>query len=287
MTLNEVHNGRSIKEVIELLDKYGKDAKIIAGGTDIVIALRNGKISPKILIDITKIEELKTIEEEGDYISIGGAVTFTQIVESPIFQGNLYGLLKACRMVGSPQIRNKGTIGGNIANGSVAADSIPPLICLESIVILRNSTGIREVLLEDYYNNPIKEDELIVKVRFKKPQKNQILTFTKLGLRKALAISRITMSTFIEFDDSGVIKYIKVASGSLGKYPMRELEVEEFLLGRKLDEENIDKSVEVLQMTMDERLKGRSTLEYKRTAVESMIREAIEAGLKFMDGVNL
>ena len=131
MTLNQVYNGNNIDEVVEILGKYGRDAKIIAGGTDIVIALKNEKISPKVLIDITKIADLKDIEDDGEYIKIGAGVTFTQIIRNPLFQGNLYGLYKACRMVGSPQIRNKGTIGGNIANGSAAADSIPPLIALD------------------------------------------------------------------------------------------------------------------------------------------------------------
>ena len=90
-------------------------------------------------------------------------------------------------MVGSPQIRNKGTIGGNIANGSPAADSVPPLMALDSIVTLKSIDGIREISLEDYYLNPIKEKELLINIRFKRPKDNQILTFAKLGLRKALS----------------------------------------------------------------------------------------------------
>ena len=97
------------------------------------------------LIDITKIEDLKKIEDDGEYITLGAGVTFTNIVENHLFRGNLWGLYKACRMVGSPQIRNKGTIGGNIANGSAAADSIPPLIALGSIVRLVSIEGVREI----------------------------------------------------------------------------------------------------------------------------------------------
>lgn len=171
MTLNQVYNGSSIEEVIELLHEYGNEAKIIGGGTDIVIALKNEKISPKVLIDISKIEELKKIYQNGEYITIGGGVTFTQIVESNLFQGNMHGLYKACKMVGSPQIRNKGTIGGNIANGSAAADSVPPLIALGAIVTLESKEGKREIPLEDYYYAPIKENELLTQVKFKRLEK--------------------------------------------------------------------------------------------------------------------
>lgn len=285
MSLELVHNGTTIKEVIEMLDEYGKDGKVIAGGTDIIIGLRNGKLSPKVLIDITKIEELKTIKDDGEYITIGGGVSFTQIVENDLFRDNLYGFQKACRMVGSPQIRNKGTIGGNIANGSSAADSIPPLICLDAIVTLESLGETREILLKDYYYDQIRENELLTKIRFKKPIKNQIITFSKLGLRKALAISRLTISSFINFDDSGLIKDIRVASGALGKYPMREIEVEEYLMGKELNEKTIEEAIDALKSSMDIRLKGRSTLPYKRTAIYTILREALEFALEFKDEV--
>lgn len=289
MVLEGVYKVRSIDEVVELLEKYRENAKIIAGGTDIVIALRNEKINPKVLIDISSIDELKSIKDEGEFIKIGAGVTFTKIVESSLFQKNLWGLYKACRLVGSPQIRNKGTIGGNIANGSSAADSIPPLICLGSTITLASKNGKRKVLLEEYYkdkaNYGMKEDELLVSIDFKKPTENRVLSFAKLGLRKALAISRISIATFLELDKKGQVTTIRVASGSLGKYPMRELEVEEFLCGKKLNERTIDEAIKVVQQSMDERLKGRSTLPYKRVAVESMLRESIGDGIKFLDGV--
>ena len=286
MTLREVYNGKTIDEVVELLNKYGKEAKIIAGGTDLVIELRNKKISPRVLIDITKIEELKTIEDDGEYITIGGGVTFTQIVESPLFEKNLHGFHKACRMVGSPQIRNKGTIGGNIAHGGSAADGIPPLIALGSMITLVSASGKREISLEDYYYNPIKDDELLTTIRFKRQKDNEVLSFAKLGLRKALAISRLTLSTFIEFAECGKIKDVRVASGALGKYPMREPEVEAYLIGKYLNEESIEGATDALQKSMDIRLEGRSTLPYKRVAIYSILKEALEESKEFKIEVN-
>lgn len=277
MSIETVYKGNSISEVVEILGKYKDEAKLIAGGTDIVIDIRNEKIKPQILVDISGIEELKKIEAKGDYIEIGGATTFTQIVESEFFQRSLYGFNKACRMVGSPQIRNKGTIGGNIANGSAAADSVPPLICLDATIVLESVNNTREIKLEDYYKNNIKvgANELLTKIYFKKLNEKQVLGFSKLGLRKALAISRLTISTLLELDEDNKVSDIKVASGALARYPMREIEVEEFLLGKVLDEENIEKAIIVLQESMDNRLGGRPTLPYKRVAVERMLREAL------------
>lgn len=273
------YNAKSIEEVLGLLDKYKGDCKVIAGGTDIIIALKNQKISPKVLIDINKIKELKTIEEKDDKIIIGAGVSYTKLMGSNLFNDNLYALKKACREVGSPQIRNKGTIGGNIANNSPAADSVPPLLALGSTLKIASARGTREVLLEDYCadnkNLGLKDDELIVNIEFQKPNYNQSLSFSKLGLRKALAISRISVSTLIGFDENGIIDLIRVASGSIGRYSMREIQVEEYLKGKELDSYNIEEAINVLQISMDDRLKGRSTLPYKRRAVEGVLKDAL------------
>lgn len=285
MALDQVINGCSVEEVIELLAKYNKEAKLIAGGTDIIIALKNSKITPKVLIDISKIEDLRTIQIINNKIVIGAAVTYTQIIENDLFKKNLYGFYKSCRLVGSPQIRNKGTIGGNIANASPAADSIPPLIALGATIKIGSSRGVREVLLEEYFsdrkNLGIKDDELLISIEFEKPLENQILSFGKLGLRKALAISRITVSTLIGIDDKLNISSIRVASGSIGKYPMREVSVEKALLGLSFNSSVIELAVKSLQDSMDERLAGRSTLPYKRRAVVSILEEALNDSINY------
>lgn len=270
------HQGKSVEEVLNLLTQY-ENCKIIAGGTDLIIQMREKRISPAVLIDISSIQELKEIKVDGPFIEIGAAVTFTDIVESPIFEGNLSGLKKACRLVGSPQIRNAGTIGGNIVNASPAADSVPPLLCLNSILVFRSFRGIRQVKLEDYFKYKqklqIKEDELLTAIRFRRPEGT--LSFSKLGLRKALAISRISMAAMVKLDEEGTIKDIALASGALGKYPMREREVEEFLLGKQLDVNTVDEGLKILREATDKRLAGRSSYTYKRRAVERLFREVL------------
>ncbi len=280
MTLHWAYNVSSIEQVLALLEKHKGKAKIIAGGTDIIIHLREEKISPEILIDISKIEKLKKIECEGNRIKIGSAVTYTQIVEDKLFRDNLYGLYKSCKMVGSPQIRNKGTIGGNVANASPAADSIPPLIALGSELKIASTRGERSVNVEDYFSNNavygLKENELLIGIEFDKIKENEILSFSKLGLRKALAISRITLSMLIGLDNEQRIENIRVASGSIGKYPMREIDVEKALLGRKINDDTSKLAIMALHKSMDQRLKGRSTYPYKRRAVISLMEEVIE-----------
>lgn len=291
MTLEYAFSCSTVEEVVNLLKEYKQDAKIIAGGTDVIIALRNSKISPKVLIDIAKVEELKKIENKKEKITIGAAVTYTQIVEDELFKNNLYGMLKACKMVGSPQIRNKGTIGGNIANASPAADSIPPLIALGASIKILGSKGERVVLLEDYFSDKkthgLMPDELIVCIEFDKPNKNQVLSFSKLGLRKALAISRATLSALVGLSEDKHIESIKVASGSIGKYPMRELELENALIGKEFNAQILDEAISVIQASMDIRLEGRSTLPYKRQAIISLLEELLIESRSYFNEVTI
>lgn len=283
----KVYQGDSIENVIRLLNGY-ENPRLIAGGTDFILSFKDNGI-PELLIDISNIEELRRIVEKEDYIEIGAGVTFTQIVESELFEGKLYGFKKACRSVGSPQIRNRGTIGGNIVNCSAAADSIPPLICLDSTIVLKSSRGTRELKLEQYLQNyseqKISNDELLTSIRFKKPIGT--LNFAKLGLRKALAISRISIATLIELEEERTIKSLKVSSGSIGRYPMREIEVENYLKGKRLTQNTLDEAIKGLQESMDKRLEGRSTLAYKRTAVERVLTESLIEGMSALGEVVL
>lgn len=289
MSLNQAFKCNTIEETADLLHEYGERAKIIAGGTDIVVHMKEDKLSPEVLIDIAKIQDLKIIKEEEGKIIIGASSTFTEVMESGLFDGNMYGLYKALRMVGSPQIRNKGTIGGNVANGSPAADSVPPLIALGATLKIISKNNSREVSIEDFFENRqkygLKPDELLTYIEFKKPDINQYLSFSKLGLRKALAISRITISMLVE-SENNEIKNIKIASGSIGKYPMREKEVEVALKLKSLDDDIISMSVKALQDSMDERLKGRGTLPYKRRATVSLLEECIEQTKGYFKEVN-
>ena len=290
MSVEQYFNAKSIEEVVDLLDQYKEDAKIIAGGTDLVIALNNNKISPKVLIDISKLEELRKIEEVDGNMVVGAAVSFTHLMDYIKGDNNLKGLYDAARSVGSPQIRNKGTLGGNIGHSSPAADSTPPLIALGAKLKIMSKTATRVVLLEDYSSNKndagLKIDELIVSIEFPKLKNNEFLTFSKLGLRKALAISRITTSAVIGLDENKSIINCVMCSGSIGRYPIRENDVEDYLIGKTLDEDTIEEAVEVLKDNMDIRLEGRSSLSYKRIAVESILKETLSSRLNFLSEVS-
>ncbi len=279
MSIKYAHKPSTVIEAVELLHQYKEKGKIIAGGTDLVIEIKNRKVNFEALIDISSIKEMSFIKMDNDIVKIGAATTFTEIVESKLLSNRLAGLKEAAHSVGSPQIRNKGTIGGNICNGSPAADIVPPLLALDAIAVIKSKDEEREILLEELFLDKgkvaLRDDELLVSVKFKNPSHNQILSFSKLGLRKALAISRICTSVFAEFDEEKTCKEIRIANGSLGKFGMREREVEEFIKGKKLTEEVIEEGVNFMHQQVAERLAGRSTVEFKSAAVKGVLRDAL------------
>lgn len=280
MSIKYVYKPNTVEETIEFLDQYREKGKIIAGGTDLVIDIKNRKANFEALIDVSSIEEMSFIKVEKNLVEIGAATTFTDIAKSKLLSIRLSGLKEAAHSVGSPQIRNKGTIGGNICNGSPAADIVPPLLALDAIAVIKSKDGQREVLVEELFLDKGKvalgNNEVLVSVKFKNPNEKQILSFSKLGLRKALAISRICTSVFVEFDEEKICKEIRIANGSLGKFGTRERKVEEFFKGKKLTEEVIEEGVKLMQGQVAERLAGRSTVEFKSVAVKGVLRNALK-----------
>lgn len=282
------YKGNNLEETLKVIDKYKEKGKVIAGGTDIVIALKEGHVSPEIMIDISDINELTKIEEKDNWIYLGSCVKYKDIERENTFSTNLKALSKAARSVGSPQIRNTGTIGGNICNGSPAADIVPPLLALDSICIIKSIDGEREVPLKDMFLDKgkvdLKSNEILKSVKFKSLKDKEILTFTKLGFRKALAISRAVSSIYLKESSNGeTIEDIRIASGSLGKYGLRETDVENFLKGKKLTEETLNIGIEKISEVVKERLGGRFSAEYKVEAIKGIFRNSLQEAYKYLE----
>ncbi|WP_425448775.1 FAD binding domain-containing protein [Dethiothermospora halolimnae] len=283
MELKKVYKANSVDEVINLLDKYGDNGKIIAGGTDLVIDIKHDKLKEKVIIDISSIDEISKIEDNGDYIELGAATTFTNTSKSNKLNVRYDGLKKAAKSVGSPQIRNKGTIGGNICNGSPAADTVPPLLSLDAVAVIKSKDGKREVKLEEIFLDKgkvdLKDDEFLYSVKFKKLAENEGLGFSKLGLRKALAISRICTSVYVKINKENICEDIRIANGAVGRYGLREREVEDFLKGKQLNDDIIIEASQVMEDVIKTRLKGRSSMEFKGEAIRGTFKDAIKKAI--------
>ena len=273
----------TIREAVELLSQAEGKGKIIAGGTDLVIGLRNGDHIPQFIIDITRIEELQKIEEKNGTISIGAAVTHSEIGSSPLIKKYARVLSDAASKIGSPQIRNLGTIGGNIINASPAADTIPPLLVLNAIGRVASREGEKEVPLSQLFKGPyetnLKPHELLFQIRFPKHPSDMRSSFVRLARRDAMAIARMSVAIVIQTKRDR-IEDIRISVGSVTPIPQRMSEAETFLKGKSPDEEVLKRASLKVSETIIHRSGVRPSTSYKRPVVEALFIRAMKKAIE-------
>jgi len=275
----------TVQQAIGLLWKAEGKAKIIAGGTDLVIGLRSGDHAPQFIIDITRIEELHKIEEKNGTIFIGAAVTHSEIASSSMVKKYGKVLSDAASEIGSPQIRNLGTIGGNIVNASPAADTLPPLMVLNAIGRVASREGEKEVpfsqLLKGPYETDLKPHELLVQIKFPKLSADVRSSFIRLARRDAMAIARMSVAIVLQMGErKNKIEDIRVAVGSVTPTPQRMSETEAFLMGKSPDEETLQRASIQVSETMIRRSGVRASTSYKKPVIESLFIRAIKKALE-------
>jgi len=247
----EYVNAETTEQVLSLLAEKGADARIIAGGTDLIIELEQGLHGPVgTLIDISRVEELSQITLEGDLIRLGAGVTHNQCLADPSIRKFALPLALACWEVGAPQIRNTGTIVGNLVTASPANDTIVPLYALQARLVIQSLRGEREIGLKEFYTGVrahiLQPDELVTAVLIPKMGPDQRGVFLKLGLRKAQAISLVTMAGVVT-QEGDQITDAKITLGAVAPTIIHAESAENFLLGKTLTEKNILSAAELAQ----------------------------------------
>jgi CO/xanthine dehydrogenase FAD-binding subunit len=263
----------SLEEAVGFLSDHGPVTKPLAGGTDLLIDIRSGKNKARYIMDVTRIPELRGIVVTGEGLSIGAGATITEIERSEKVKRFAPVLRKACLTFGSPQVRNTATMGGNIANASPSADTFPPLIVHEAVAVLAGPDGERRMPVELSAAGPnrsnVGPDELIVRFILK-PAEGGFGEFLKIGRRKALAVARVNMAVLSEKDVRGAISFIRFCLGSSTPVPCRIREVEEFLIGKILDEAVMAEAGRLAAEKMIEISGRRPTTVYKEPAVKGL-----------------
>lgn len=271
----------SLDEVLEIMAEKD-NVEIIAGGTDVLVDLHHEDQkfeSVDYLLDISDVDELKGIKIDDQKGEIGALTTHRELINNQDIQNKLPFIGAAAASIGSTQIRNRATIGGNLANAAACADSFSPLIALEAELVLRSKGGARHVLLEDFvewpYKTIIRDNEVLEKIVFEMPQGEYYSSYQKIGRRKALSISRLSLTLLAEVENEAV-KKAQVVSGAATPSPVPFREVNKYLNGSSFAEIDPVKAGNIAADEMVGITGERWSTPYKRPALGKLVERAVE-----------
>jgi CO/xanthine dehydrogenase FAD-binding subunit len=235
----------------------------IAGATDLYVALNFGTLAPRTFVDLWPLDDLRQISMQGDTLVLGALATYTDAIRSPLVARHLPMLVAAARTVGGPQIQNRGTIGGNVANASPAGDSLPVFAAADAIVVLRNASAERRVAFRDFYTGyratVMAPDELIVSIEVPRVEGTQ--WFRKVGTRAAQAISKVVVAA-VRGDAP------RIAFGSVGPTVARAQQTERLLSSGA----SIDDAADALTRDIAPIDDIRSTADYRHRVATNLLR---------------
>jgi xanthine dehydrogenase iron-sulfur cluster and FAD-binding subunit A len=290
----EYYNVTSIDEAVQLLAIYAGRARIVAGATDLILEIERGvRKDIDVLIDISRVPCIDEITmDEDEVIHLGPMVTHNQCVASKIICERAFPLAMAAWDVGAPQIRNRGTVAGNLITASPANDTISPLIAMDAKVTLVSERGERIVPLSEFYKGVRKTvmqpDEILVDIQFPAMNSNQKGAFAKLGLRRAQAISVVNAAVVITFESSdgdngsgvgieNMIEKVSVTLGSVAPTIIHAVEAENFLKGKTLSETSLQQAALLAKEAASPIDDVRSSADYRSEMVRISVLRCLKA----------
>ena len=268
----------TVQEALDALLRYKGQARIIAGGTDLIIRLKQERCFVPAVVDVGAIEGLKSISLHGGEVVIGAAVTCAEALGSPVLRERAPHLVEAIGALASAQIRNLATLVGNVVNASPAGDTIPPLLTLEARVVIQGPSGRREQRLEEFLLGPgqitLAPVELVTHLRFPLPASGHLCAFEKLGLRRAMSIAVNNAVVMLWFDDARVTE-ARIALGAIAPTVVRARQAEGFLLDRELDGAVITQAGALAKAATCPIDDIRGSAEYRAEMASALVRRAL------------
>jgi len=271
----------SIAEALKLLAQSGSQAKVIAGGTDLVVQMKNKLVTPERVINLLTVPELMGMNRNGRGLRIGALVKHAALENSPLLRDGWGILASAAHKVGSPQVRHLGTLGGNLCNASPAADTAPVLLVLEAEVTSARAEGERRIPLESFFTGPgltvLKEDEILREIFIPEIPAKSSWAYLKLGRRKSLDLALVSVAVLLTLDSAGgVCRRARVALGAVSPTPIRARKTEKFLEGKKLEEAVILEAGKIAQQECRPISDIRASAEYRKEMVMVILERAIK-----------
>ena len=278
----EYYKPDSIKAAIDLLARFGEKAKILAGGTDIIVYLKEEIVKPEVLIDVKALKKLSLLEEKADEIFIGANITFTELIESDLIKEKLPILWESAKTVASVGIRNRATLTGNICSAVPSLDSGPALLIYEAEILVENSAGKRKIRIGDWFTGPkrtaLKTDELVIGIGIKTPGEHSG-TYEKLGRYKGEDLAQAGIGIYADSH-----KNYRFASCAVGPVPARMHDLEKFLTGKEISDQLIKEAVELIPSEISPITDIRSSSEYRVHMMKVMFRRGLNKVMTRLQG---
>ena len=276
----DVITPQTLDEALNVLHQGHAELKIVAGGSDVIVQLRDGVLKVEKLLNILSLKELRFIREQDGLIHIGSLATYSDITNSQLAREHAWVLVDASRQIGAVQLQNTATLGGNLGNASPAGDSLPPLYALEAVVVTRSKTGRRETPIEQFFvsyrKTALRPDELIEEVYFKPMDSNDRGAYIKLGLREANAISIVDVAVVLrERRSSGSFGEAKVALGAVAPVIMRARKSEKALEHTPLNEKTMWDAATLAVEDCAPIDDIRGSAEYRKSVVVASVYQAL------------
>ena len=271
---------RDAAHAVELLADLGASARVLAGGTDLLVDLKLAPHVPRVIVDISRAEDLKRIAKTDQGLSIGALVTHTQIMRSALIRDLAPALIEAARTIGAVQTRNLGTLGGNLVSGVPSMDSGPALYALEALVTVIGAAGRRQMPLAEFFVGPrktvLRAGELLAEIVIPRANLGKPADFQKFGLRKgqALALVNVAAASWVDRDRNTFVAP-RIALGAVAPTVMRARQAEAFLEGRPIAPEAIAEAGRIAALEAKPIDDFRASARYRRDLIAVLTRRAL------------
>lgn len=280
----EYLEAKTVDEACSVLSQYEGKAKPIAGGTDLLVLMRNQAIRPQYIINLKTIPDLDYIHCDDGGLEIGALTTLDDIENSPLSQEKLPMLAHTAHLIGTPQIRNVATIGGNLCNAAPSADTAPLLIGLGAKVKIKGLKGERVITLEDFFTRPgqsvLQNDEILTEIRVSKPPSHTRALYLKLPARNAIDIAAVGVAVVLTLDPGGKdIVDARIVLGAVAPTPMRAHNAEDIIRGKAIEDELIVKVAQAAAEEAKPISDIRGSAGYRKEMVKILTNRAIRQAL--------
>lgn len=277
------HEPKTAEEACQILSEYGKNARPIAGGTDLMVNMRKKVVAPAHVISLSRIEALKTLEKVNGVLKIGACFTVADLIQAQPIKESAGALRAGAAALGSPLVRNLATIGGNLGSARPAADLPPSLMAYGATLLLKSAKGDRSVSINDFLKGPgvteCRPDEFIAEIHVQIPPPGAGAGYINLGIRKAQDCNIVNVASFIGLDAKGVIDTARVVMGCVGPTHLFSPGAAKILVGEKPNQNLFEKAAEAAQKDCMPITDFRGSGEYKRAMVGLLAQRTLRIAL--------